>query len=169
MNYRISMALLLWTAAGSALAHGELPTITACSSHKPVYLGTFNYREKGLREYKVCLKRESGNPWLRDGGNGGGGGGGHPPVCQVQTVPITMVACPAQTCGEFDDDYRTARALALAACNAYVGAGTDYPEGGLVIPVFNGPATFLDEDHHQLYDLADGISGVCALCPDEAL
>lgn len=165
MNYRTCIALLLFAAAGPALAHGELPTITACSSHQPIYLGTFGYREKGLREYKICLRREAGNPWLRDAG--GGGGGNQPPVCRVNAIPITMVACPAQVCGEFDDDYRAARALALAACTAYVGAGTDYPEGGLVVPVFNGPASFLDEDHHQIYDLADGISGICALCPDE--
>jgi hypothetical protein len=167
MNCRISIALLLLAAAGPALAHGELPTITACSGHKPTYLGTFGYLEKGLREYKICLTREAGNPWLRNGGGGGSGSGsGQPPVCRVDSIPITMVACPAQTCGEFDDDYRTARALALAACSAYVGAGTDYPDGGLVVPMFNGPETFLDDDHHQVYELSDGISGICGLCPE---
>ena len=163
MNYRSCIALLLFTAAGPALAHNELPTVAACGGQKPVYLGTFNYAEKGLRDYKVCLRREAGNLWLRDAG----GGGNQPPVCRVNAIQITMVACPAQVCGEFDDDYRTARALALAACTAYVGAGTDYPEGGLVVPVFDGPATFLDANHHAIYDLADGVSGVCALCLDE--
>lgn len=163
MNYRILFAFLSLLAAGPVLAHGELPTMATCQGHKPVYLGTFGYLQKGLREYQFCLRREAGNPWLRSAG----GGSGQPPVCRVNGIATTMVACPAQTCGEFDDDYRTARALALAACTAYVGEGTAYPDGGLVVPLFDGPPSFLGDEHHAEYQLSDGISGVCALCPGE--
>jgi hypothetical protein len=166
MNYRTSIALFMLFVAGPAFAHGELPTIEACRGYKPVYLGTFGYIQKGLRDYQICLRREAGNPALR--GSGGSGGGSPPPICLVDSHPITMVRCPAQVCGEFDDDYSTARALALAACTAYVGEGTDYPDGGLVVPLFNGPASFLSTNHHQAYEITEGITGVCALCPDDA-
>ncbi len=163
MNYRISIALLLLAAAGPALAHGQLPTPTACSGQQAFHLGAFGYAETGLREYRICLRREANNPQLR-----GSGGSGQPPVCRVNSISIPMVTCPAKTCGEFDDDYRVARALALATCTAYANASTEFPDGGLVVPIFDGPASFLDADHHQVYELSDGISGVCALCPDEA-
>lgn len=162
MNYRASIIVLLLAAAGPAFGHNELPSLTACSGHRPVYLGAFHYSERNLREYQACLRRDEGSPPRpRSGGDG------QPPVCRVNSVPIVTVECPAETCGEFDDDYRTARSLALAVCTSYVGAGTDYPEGSLVVPIFSGPSSFLDADHHLIYDLSDGLSGTCALCPDE--
>lgn len=163
MNYRASIIVLLLAAAGPAFGHNELPTLTACSGHRPIYLGAFHYSERNLREYKACLRRDEGSTPPRRSG----GGGALPPVCHVNSIPITAVACPAETCGEFDDDYRTARALALATCTGYVGAGTGYPEDSLVVPIFSGPSSFLGADHHLVYDLSDGLSGMCALCPDE--
>lgn len=162
MNYRACIIVLLLAAAGPAFGHNELPALNTCSGHRPVYLGTFNFPERSVREYQVCLRHGTDNPPPR-----GSGSGGLPQVCRVNAIPITMVTCPAKTCGEFDDDYRAARALALSACTGYVGAGTDYPEDSVVVPIFNGPSSFLDEDHHLIYDLSDGVSGMCALCPGE--
>lgn len=166
-NYRLCTVLLVLFAAGPVLAHDQLPTIDACRSGKPRILGSFGYVQKGLRDYQICLKREAANLPGRTGGGGGGGGGSGGPYCLVNTTVITMVRCPAQTCGDFDDDYSVARALALSACTSYVGPGTEFPEGGLVVPVFEAPQTFFSENHHADYQITQGISGTCVLCPDE--
>lgn len=165
-NYRLCTALLVLFAASPALAHDLLPTMDACSGAKPRILGSFGYSKAGLNDYRICLRREAANGHNPSTG-GGGGGSGPGPICYVQTVPIEMARCPAQTCGDFDDDYGVARALALSACMSYVGEGTEFPEGGLVLPVFDGPQTFLGQNHHADYQITQGISGTCALCPDD--
>lgn len=162
MNNRLLGVLLVLFAASPVLAHDQLPTIDACRDSKPRILGSFGYSKAGLNDYRICLKREAALlPGRPDGGSGGG------PICYVQTVAIRMVRCPAQTCGDFDDDYGVARALALSACMGYVGEGTAFPDGGLVVPVFEGPQTFLSPNHHAAYQITQGISGDCVLCPDE--
>lgn len=169
MNFRCCTALLMLWAVAPALAHNQLPMIQACEGSKPVYLGSFGYEKKALRDYHVCLVRY-GMATPRLAGTGGGGGGTGPgpdPVCIIDDRPLEMVRCPAQTCGDFDDDYSTARALALAACSSLVGEGTDFPDGGLVVPVFDGPSSFLGTTHHADYTINQGIYGQCALCPGQ--
>jgi hypothetical protein len=172
MNYRISIALLVLAAAAPAFAHDQLPNITACTDAAPITIGTFGFKAAALREYRICMVREAGNPWLRSGSDGSDGSDGNtrptqPPVCRVNTIPLTMVVCPAKTCGQFDDDYKTARALALSQCSSYIGPGTAYPANTVVIPIFSGPETFLDPNHHQLYKSEDGVAGECVVCPEK--
>ncbi|MCC5866688.1 MAG: hypothetical protein JJU31_16320 [Wenzhouxiangella sp.] len=76
----------------------------------------------------------------------------------------------SRICGQFDDDWLQAFRLASSHCKqfavSYPNAGNqDY---GTVVMIATAPEEFLDDDHHhELYDLALGLSGACVRCEPE--
>lgn len=98
------------------------------------------------------------------------------PVAEFEIAPATLLAerereqqCSSgksmpKTCGQFDDDYGTSRRSALRVCEAFAAPRTGPGDLGRVIAVVESPASYLDPDHHALYRVEEGLSGVCVRC-----
>jgi len=85
-----------------------------------------------------------------------------------ETLP-NAAQCPGvrdnvdnRDCGQFDDDYGTARGMALTACEVHQLSGPG--DIGSVLVIVDSPATYNDADHHALYDVSQGLSGRCVRC-----
>lgn len=76
----------------------------------------------------------------------------------------------SRICGQFDDDWLQAFRLASSHCQQFA---VSYPHSvnrdyGTVVMIATAPEEFLDADHHhELYDLAFGLSGACVRCDPE--
>ncbi len=70
-----------------------------------------------------------------------------------------------KSCGQFDDDYGVGYRAASQMChqiNPMVGLKVE------LIPLFHGPASFLDEgQHHGVYSISEGLSISCAMCVEQ--
>lgn len=82
-------AITLAAAAGSCLAHGELPTPTWCADGHPVPVSTFEFSGRWLTQPEQC-----------------------------SDLPGTSTN-DTRECGQFDDDYGTTRGLASQTCQVH--------------------------------------------------
>jgi hypothetical protein len=150
MKYRCSLAFALLAASLSASAHNVLPGVDWCENGKAVDIGDITFGGGDTKSYRQCLLR-----------------GAAQPVCRLSTTLVLTRPCPAQTCGEFDDDYRAARTLAQNYCDG-LAAVTDpaSPYYGMqAVPIFTGPDTLTDTSaHHTTYEVNDGVYGACMVC-----
>lgn len=165
MSFRFAAVGLLLIAP-LAQAHDPLPSADWCQQGRPVPVAEFRYQKPALFSYRACLAKLTD----RDGDTAG---------CTVrddtdtplsgsavrsQTIPTHL--CPAQTCGEFDDDYNVARRMAFNLCNTFA---TGVPslassDNGSVVAILTGPSTLITPAHHADYTLSQGLSGICARC-----
>lgn len=167
MSFRFAVAGLLLIAP-LAQAHDPLPSADWCQQGRPVQVAEFRFQKPALFSYRACLAKLTD----RDGDT---------PACVVrdetaapgilrndavrsQTIPTHQ--CPAQTCGEFDDDYKVARRMAFNLCNTYTTSSTAAAstDNGSVVAILTGPSTLIATDHHADYTLSQGMSGICARC-----
>lgn len=98
------------------------------------------------------------------------------PVAQFEIFPATLRAerereqqcsagkSSAKTCGQFDDDYGTGRRSAARLCDAHAAARIGPGDIGSVIAVVESPSSYLHPDHHDLYSVDEGLSGLCVRC-----
>ena len=172
MKLKILTTLLLTLTAAPALAH-DMPGV--CPGHgKGTVLRPFSLDGGKITRYQSCVLR--GLRPTRTPRNilkATHSGSGDPPTpCQISDgVTVVMTACPNQTCGDFDDDYRLAQDTAISICTSEAvaqQATAELPAGGTVLAVFNGPAQFTGTDHHAQYQRSMGGYGVCVFCPAPA-
>jgi hypothetical protein len=174
MRLKPLTALALLLAAAPLFAH-DMPW-TCPGNRKGTYLRDFTLDASSVSRFQECLRAgvrpvRPPKAVLKTTSTGGGGGGsGDPlPYCLLSTnYAVVMTACPAQTCGDFDDDYRLAQETAISICTTE--AMVQQPQlstGGSVLAVFNGPEPFLSGDHHAAYQRSMGGSGICVLCSGE--
>ena len=68
-------------------------------------------------------------------------------------------------CGQFDPPYTQARTAGLRVCDSYslatYGATADV---GMTTAIVRGPASYLDERHHEIYRVEDGLHVECVIC-----
>lgn len=78
--------------------------------------------------------------------------------------------CPApgqlprpKECGQFDDDYAFARGVAASQCAVHA---WPHPVGdvGTVLFIPEGPASYLDDEHHLQFRNVHGVWGSCVRC-----
>jgi FPC/CPF motif-containing protein YcgG len=128
--------LLGLAAAGLCTAHSELPTEGWCAHGQPVPVARFE-----LFAEVLVAERDSG---------------------ESCTTGDASAPANSKECGQFDDDYDRSRRKALAVCSAH--AGRIDGDFGSVIAVVQSPETYLDPEHHRLYRLEHGLSGLCVRC-----
>lgn len=154
MKYRrhIAFAFALAIASPSVVAHNVLPGVDWCVGGRAVEIGEFAFGGPDTKSYQQCLTRNAVRP---------------EPTCRLSATVVSTKPCPAQTCGEFDDDYRGARSLAWNYCNelpAVSDPASPY-YATEVVPVFTGPDSLTDStSHHFLYEINDGVYGACMVC-----
>src|SRR5690606_22557893 len=91
-------------------------------------------------------------------------------VASFQIAPEGLLGSCARpgsrTCGQFDDDYGTALAVAQQHCGQYASAATmpSQPDHGSTSPLMSGPDAFLSPEHHALYEVGLGVEGICLRC-----
>jgi hypothetical protein len=134
---RMIIAVFASLASATAFAHSELPTVEWCANGDPVPVASFEF---------LPDTRPGADSDRRGDQCGSGQGGG-----------------VGRECGQFDDDYGIALALAQQSCAAHK-RRTTQGDVGSVIFVAEQPATFLHEDHHRLYRQVHGLSGTCVRC-----
>jgi len=81
----------------------------------------------------------------------------------------TQVCTELKSCGQFDDDFGTARHAASGLCSTLAEAEkkfTNNGDDGTVRPIFDAPTTIKDSDsnHHLLYSIDQGVTFSCGLC-----
>ena len=131
MKYHVALALTLLAASLPAAAHNMLPGVDWCVGGQAVDIGDIAFGGSDSKSYRQCLVRNAVQPQ---------------PVCRLSMHVVSTKPCPAQTCGEFDDDYRAARQLAQNYCNE-LPAVTDpaSPYFGMqAVPIFTGPDELID-------------------------
>ena len=69
-----------------------------------------------------------------------------------------------RSCGIFDDDYGVTKRMTVSYCAAYSTASKDGSDFGTVVAEVVGPASFNGTDHHKLYSIDEGVSGMCGRC-----
>lgn len=150
MTVRIAAALALLLASPLVLSHDTLPNVNWCMDGTAVSIGDIAFGGGDTKSYRQCLIREAIRPI------------GH---CRLSTTVVATRPCPAQTCGEFDDDYRAARQLAQNYCNGLVADPASPYFGMQTVPVFSGPSALTDNAaHHLTYEVNDGVYGDCMVC-----
>jgi hypothetical protein len=150
MTVRIAAALALLLASPLALSHDTLPNENWCMKGTAVPIGDIAFGGGDTKSYRQCLIREAVRPTG---------------YCRLSTTVVSSKPCPAQTCGEFDDDYRAARQLAQNYCNGLVADPASPYFGMETVPVFSGPASLIDNaTHHTTYDVSNGVYGDCMVC-----
>lgn len=166
MSFRSAIAGLLLIAP-LAQAHDPLPSADWCQQGRPEPVAEFRFQKPPLVSYRACLAK------LTDRDDG--------PACAVrddvaspgilrnaavrsQTIPTHQ--CPAQTCGEFDDDYHVARRMAFNYCNTFATGPNNLTStgDGNVVAILTGPSTLIETGHHADYTLSQGMTGICARC-----
>lgn len=135
MNLKLSFGLILSAACASAIAHSELPTDTWCANGRPVPVADFAIYPETLIDAR---RGEQGQ--------------------------CTAGKGLAKECGQFDDDYGTSRRLAMHVCSAYAARQAGPGDVGSTIYVARQPASFLDAEHHRIYRVEQGLSGICVRC-----
>lgn len=150
MKYRFHLAFSLFVASLTAAAHNELPGVDWCVGGKAVAIGDIAFGGFDTKSYRQCLARPAPQP-----------------LCRLTRHVVATKPCPAQTCGEFDDDYRAARQLAQSFCSDLPAVtDPDSPYFGLeTVPVFTGPDSLTDSAaHHSTYEIQEGVYGACMVC-----
>jgi len=150
MKYRCSLAFALLAASLSVSAHNVLPGVNWCENGKAIEIGDISFGGGDTKSYRQCLIRSTAQS-----------------VCRLSTTVVSARPCPAQTCGEFDDDYRAARQLAQNYCNELAAiTDPDSPYFGMqTVPIFTGPDALTDMSaHHSSYEVNDGVYGACMVC-----
>ncbi|MBN8741050.1 MAG: hypothetical protein BGP24_20200 [Lysobacterales bacterium 69-70] len=165
MSFRFAAASLLLIAP-LAQAHDPLPSADWCQQGRPVQVAEFRFQKPALFSYRACLAKLTGRNddapgcTVRDDAEAILRGS----AVRSQTIPTHQ--CPAQTCGEFDDDYNVARRMAFNLCNTFA---TGLPsltstDNGSVVAILTGPSTLIAPGHHADYTLSQGMTGICARC-----
>lgn len=131
----VSLALAL--AATSAFPHSELPHPEWCAAGRIVVVASFD-----LTPELLLGMRERCRPAPHDGDGEGG----------------------TRHCDQFDDDYEVARRAALATCAVHQAHPLGPGDIGSVVHLVELPGTYNHDDHHQLYDVHQGLSGYCVRC-----
>ncbi len=150
MTVRIAAALALLLTSPLALSHDTLPNHNWCMDGTAVPIGDIAFGGGDTKSYRQCLIREVVRPTG---------------YCRLSTRVVSSKPCPAQTCGEFDDDYRAARQLAQNYCNGLVADPASPYFGMETVPVFSGPASLINNAaHHMTYDVSNGVYGDCMVC-----
>ncbi|MBL8300619.1 MAG: hypothetical protein JNN30_19950 [Rhodanobacteraceae bacterium] len=150
MKYRVHLAFCLLVASSTAPAHNVLPGVDWCTNGNAVEISRIYFGGGDTKRYQQCIDQKRLQPF-----------------CYLTHHVVAARPCPAQTCGDFDDDYRGARQLAHNYCND-LPALTDpeSPYFGLeAVPIFTGPESLTDSaTHHSSYDINDGVYGACMVC-----
>ncbi len=152
MKHHAALALFLFAASLPAAAHNILPGVDWCVGGKAIEIGDIAFGGTDTKSYKQCLIRSAVQPQ---------------PFCRLSTSVVSTKPCPAQTCGEFDDDYRAARHLAQNYCDDLPAVtDPDSPYYGMqTVPIFTGPDELTDMSaHHSTYEVDDGVFGACMIC-----
>ena len=134
---RFALALAVALVTPACFAHGELPEPEWCADGRPVAVASFELFAENLID-------------LRD---------------QCSTDSASTKRGPStKECGQFDDDYDIGRRTAMATCSAYEAARIGPGDIGSVIVLVDSPSTYLDDAHHDLYRVEQGLVGTCVRC-----
>ena len=186
-RYAIMLVALL--SLQTARAHDLVDTPEWCAGGTVAYVGHFNFSPELLAAYAQCVR--SGQ-CSQGGGTDGPGGTVNPvigPGFQSPKSAATPIATPTLggapslpgarevgielQCGEFDpfkvdtkelDDYIIARSLAFQHCSQFAQSPSLTPNSGESVPVILAPASYEQPNHHEIYRLTEGLSGMCGLC-----
>lgn len=150
MKYRLALAFAALAATSAASAHNVLPGVDWCVGGNAVEVAEFAFGGPDTKSYQDCLIRDRPES-----------------MCRLSTAVVSSKPCPAQTCGEFDDDYRSARHLAQNYCSdleAFTDPTSPY-FGMSPVPIFTGPDNLTNSaTHHSSYSVNDGVYGACMVC-----
>lgn len=75
--------------------------------------------------------------------------------------PTASIGGPVGHCGIFDPPYEAARSIARAACGASESAAAPAND---IVAIVRSPPSFNAENHHEIFNLEEGINGICGVC-----
>ena len=143
MRTALIAATACLAAAGHASAHSDLPYAEWCKAGKVAYAADFKLTGADIASH--CTHDDN-------------------PTKQRAAGAKQSGVVPAH-CGQFDPPYSAARVAAGGHCASYALPGPqEQADFGTTAAIVSGPESYLSPAHHEIYRLADGVWGMCAIC-----
>ncbi len=173
----LALAIIASTGIPEARAHEQLKSGDWCATGNVRYDGTFKFEGILLTAFANCLRTGACEAPLEGKALTGRANDAGRLLTPRRADPLSKD--PQLKCGQFDpragfDDYTVARMLSQQHCALFgplptEGADDPTSDIGTVVPVALFPESYNSIDHHALYTLDQGLSGVCAICDPSSI